>query len=116
MTDFEQFWSIYPKKVARLAAKKAFLRLTPEQQSKAVESIPAHCRYWAETSSPQYIPHASTFLHGERFEDELPEIVQNGAEWWRSGEGIMRKGRELGIVPKPGESTADYAARIREKA
>lgn len=115
MTDFEQFWSIYPKKIARLAAKKAFLRLTPDQQDKALESLPAHCRYWAETSSPQFIPHASTFLNGERFEDELPEVTQRD-EWWRSGEGITRKGRELGISPKLGESEANYAARVRAKA
>ena len=47
-------------------------RLTTEQQTKALETIDAHIKQWALAGrTMEVIPHAGTWLHGERFEDEL---------------------------------------------
>ena len=113
---FEEFWSKYPRKVAKLDARKMWARLTEDQQEAAITALPNHISFWNATTTPQYIPHAASWLNGERFEDELPEITPRGQEWWRSAAGIEAKGRELGLNPKPGESQQEYAGRIRARA
>ena len=35
--------------------------------------------------------------------------------WWASDAGIDRKGRELGLMPRPTESYADYRVRIHDE-
>lgn len=35
--------------------------------------------------------------------------------WWTSDEGIQRKGGELGMTPKPGETMASYRDRIKHR-
>ena len=35
--------------------------------------------------------------------------------WWVSDEGIQRKGGELGMTPKPGETMASYRDRIKSR-
>jgi hypothetical protein len=35
--------------------------------------------------------------------------------WWTSEAGILAKGRELGLQPRPGETTADFRGRINAK-
>ncbi len=80
---FEKFWNAYPKKVAKVAAKKAYLKLAPDSDLEAqilkVISALVKTEGWIKDNG-QYIPHASTFLNQRRFEDELalatrPEVV-----------------------------------------
>jgi hypothetical protein len=74
MESFEKFWALYPRKVAKAVARKSWARMTKQQQSDALEAIPNHIAYWKlkETAS-EFIPHCSTFLNQERWEDELPQ-------------------------------------------
>ena len=42
--------------------------------------------------------------------------AQQGAPpWWSSDEGIMAKGREVKLLPRPGEPMSGYKARINER-
>ena len=68
---FADFWALYPRRVARRAAEKAFDRLTDEEKRAAVQALPAHVRHW-RGKSVEYIPHAATWLNQARWEDELP--------------------------------------------
>lgn len=66
-SDFDLFWSEYPRKVAKGAARKAFL--TARRKASMAEIMAALLRYpWS--ADPQFIPHASTWLNGERYADE----------------------------------------------
>jgi hypothetical protein len=51
-------------------------------------------------SGGAFIPHAATWLRGERWEDvyevKLPDVV-NEKPWHETATGIVAKGRELGI-------------------
>ena len=69
--EFADFWLLYPRRVARRDAMKAWLRLTPTQQMQAVVAIVEWRRVWAKKDL-DYVPHGSTWLNGWRFEDELP--------------------------------------------
>jgi len=76
---FTQFWHTYPVKKAKEAARRAWRKLQPSEQLQA--AILASLER-AKTSAAwlkdggQYIPHASTWLNGKRWEDEAePALV-----------------------------------------
>jgi hypothetical protein len=69
---FLQFWERYPKKKARIAALRAWSKLSPSEGE--CSSIMAGVRRYmlsGEWSNPQFIPHPATFLNGRRWEDEI---------------------------------------------
>lgn len=119
--SFETFWSMYPRKVARKYASDCWKRLTEQQRLAAVRAIEFHAKAWAaEGRQMAVIPHASTWLNGERWEDEIEmpheRIPEKVVAWWASEQGIMDKGRELGVRARGGESMAEYKARVVEAA
>ena len=114
---FENFWQQYPKKVGKLTAKRSWEKLSQENQQKALEAIVEHRKYWsAKGTDWEFIPHASTWLNQERFEDEL--VVENKKPplpWYASDELTLAKGRELGLNPYAGETFAQFRARLSFK-
>lgn len=68
---FDDFWTLYPKRVARKDAVKAWGRLSEAQQVEAITAAASWRRVWADKDQ-QFIPHGATWLNGERFYDELP--------------------------------------------
>jgi len=73
MTDtFDDFWKLYPRKIAKKHALQMWKRLTKAQQDKALETIGNHIQQWAkELRADDKIPHAGTWLNGWRFDDDL---------------------------------------------
>lgn len=117
-SEFEQFWAAYPRKVARAYALKTWARLTDGEKFAAREAIAIHARHWAALGTAwDKIPHASTWLNGERWADELEEPKARRAtdDWMRSKDGIQAKAAEVGIVPKPGEDWMSLKARVLAK-
>ena len=100
--SFEQFWSMYPRKVAKGAAMKAWVRLTPMEQQQALEALPNHLKYWElKQTEKEYICHASTWLNQWRWMDELdmtPKKEKQDMSWMATNEGIEKKARELGVL------------------
>src|SRR5574343_1583323 len=68
---FDDFWLLFPRKVAKLAARKAWARIDPALYPVIVTACAAWRPVWAD-KDPEYIPHPATWLNGERWEDELP--------------------------------------------
>lgn len=68
--NFEVFWKAYPRKTNKGFAKKVFDKLKPTDDllKKMLHSIEQQKPHWKD---PQYIPHPSTWLNGERWEDEV---------------------------------------------
>ena len=99
---FDEFWAAYPRKVAKAVARKAFARLTEQQQLDACKAISNHVAYWkAKETEMEYIPHASSWLNGERWEDIViiePKKEKIDKKWMFSNEGIEAKARELGVL------------------
>ena len=111
---FNEFWKIYPRKVARKDAERAWKKLDAAQQFAALQSLPMHVRYWeAAGRTKETTPHAASWLNGERWADEL-EMPQapEAAQWWKTHSGIEAKARSMGLVPKPGETHDDLRARV----
>jgi hypothetical protein len=75
LTDarFETFWDAYPNKANKKGAAKVFARLKPDHEllTDILDAIKAQAqtRQWREG----FVPHAQTWLNGERWKDEVPE-------------------------------------------
>jgi hypothetical protein len=117
---FENFWSQYPRKIGKLTAKRSWEKLSLDNQQKALEAIVEHRKYWvAKGTDWEFIPHASTWINQERFEDELvieqKENKRPPLPWYASDELTLAKGRELGLNPYAGETFAQFRARLSAK-
>ena len=115
---FEEFWSQYPRKVARKDAERAWKKLDASQQFAALQSLPIHVKYWELSGrTKETTPHASSWLNGERWTDELEmPKPKAGEDWMRSTAGIMAKDKEVGIEPKLGEDWHCLKARVMARA
>jgi hypothetical protein len=74
---FEKFWEVYPRKIGKAAALKAF-----EKAAKKTE--PAHIiecviSWTSNTNLPemQFIPHPTTWLNQGRWQDDLGAVSQS---------------------------------------
>lgn len=70
---FERFWSAYPVKVAKPAARKAFAKARPKVAD--VEVLIAAVERQRDWDAWQrgFIPHPATWLNQERWNDEQPQ-------------------------------------------
>lgn len=78
---FEEFWTAYPKKQGKGAARKAWMKIHPDTAlHKAImESVKAHAQYnpqWLKDGG-QYIPNPATWLNQSRWEDAKPIATMN---------------------------------------
>lgn len=121
MSNFNNIWSIYPRKVSKRMAQKAFERLTLQEQTQAIEAMPDHIKYWKTNETAlAYIPHLSTWLNQYRFEDEIviEEPKQNKRPelpWYSSEELTIKKAQEIGVQAYAGEGWQQWRARISQR-
>ncbi len=76
--DFEEFWKVYPLRVAKGDACKAWQRLTLPQKRKAYLALKAQLAMLeAKRRDPRgdFCPHAATWINQGRFDDD-PGMVQ----------------------------------------
>ena len=73
LTEFITFWEAYPKKVAKIPAIRAWIKLapTPELAIEIMTSVVAHTFNADQWSDKQYIPQPATFINGRKWEDEI---------------------------------------------
>lgn len=70
---FDMAWSEYPRKVGKGQARKAWnAAIKKEDPVKIIEALEKHSMAW-DGKSPEFIPHLSTWLNGERWLDDLDE-------------------------------------------
>ena len=71
---FEEFWNLYPKKVNKKKAKDKFCKVCKNEeifkQLMNGLTIQIQSKDWLKENG-QYIPHPTTWLNGERWNDEL---------------------------------------------
>jgi hypothetical protein len=68
---FADFWLLYPRHIAKLAARKAWAKIDAAQHIPILTALTAWRQVWRD-KDPEYLPHAASWLNGERWEDELP--------------------------------------------
>ena len=71
---FELFWKSYPRKISKDSAKKSWLKINPDDE--LMEKIVKAVSYQKLSEREEkFIPHASTWLNGKRWEDEITSNV-----------------------------------------
>lgn len=68
--SFEQFWSAYPKKIAKADAERAWDKIRPDLQSVLTSlSWQTKSDDWTKDGG-KYIPYPASYLNAKRYEDE----------------------------------------------
>jgi uncharacterized protein YdaU (DUF1376 family) len=73
---FELFWKQYPRKIAKPNALKAWLKIKPNDQL-SQKMIDAVKQQKLSDREIQFVPHAATWLNGNRWEDEISAPTTN---------------------------------------
>lgn len=70
---FAEFWKAYPRKTNKNFAEKVFAKLKVDQEmlDKMLQAIALQNKTVWKDKDQQYIPHPSTWLNGQRWEDEV---------------------------------------------
>ena len=70
---FERFWSVYPRKIGKQSAKRAFERVKVPLETLVTAVERQKCSDQWTQNNGQFIPHPATWLNQGRWDDELPE-------------------------------------------
>lgn len=70
---FERFWAVYPRKVGKQSAKRAFEKVKVPLETLVTAVERQKCSAQWTRDNGQYIPHPTTWLNQGRWDDELPE-------------------------------------------
>lgn len=111
--SFSDFWNRYPRKTNKVKAEVTWKRLSKKDAALAYADI--ENRY--DGIEKQFIPHATTYLNGKRWEDEPIEkiIKQSNKPMPRGDAEWVNYGKLIGDLGKKGESMPVYVGRLRAK-
>lgn len=99
--SFDQFWSLYPKKVARRKAETSWKRIKPSEHPLIYADVKRRSAStdWQKNNG-QFIPYPTTYLNQERWKDqvEMPSVAappkkicrrcqKEGGSSWMEGDG-----------------------------
>jgi hypothetical protein len=75
LSDFDEFWSLYPKKIGKNAARKSWNKIRPNIEA-VIQALTwqKQSKQWFEKGG-QFIPNPSTWINQHRWDDEPPEKV-----------------------------------------
>ncbi|PYC83430.1 hypothetical protein C7C46_08835 [Streptomyces tateyamensis] len=71
---FDAFWSAYPRKIGKSYARAAWAKAIKRGADPAAiaDAVPRHAAFWrAAGTDPKFIPYPTTWLNGDRYEDQL---------------------------------------------
>ena len=68
--SFDEFWELYPRKVGKLDAIKAFDKAIKLATIHVIREGARKFRANCAGKDPQYIPHPATWLNAGRWEDK----------------------------------------------
>lgn len=71
--SFDVFWTIWPRKDAKKAAQAAWSKAIKRASAEQIIFAAANYAQSPHRPEKQYVPHAATWLNGDRWDDPLPE-------------------------------------------
>ncbi len=107
MDKFENFWSLYPRKVSKKQTQKIWkkLKLTDELYEKILKALQDYkqTESWLKRNG-QFIPYPSTWLNQERWDDEIikAEVNINKKPYYNNCPMIKKYGKWY-VIEKGGE-------------
>lgn len=79
MNDFNEFWSLYPRRVSKRTAQKAWDKETKQTAPEVIISGLRRQLLFLQSRDVQFIPHAATWLNQGRWEDETQPVNRAAA-------------------------------------
>jgi len=112
---FERFWQVWPNKVKRKKAMATWKRRKLDNRADMIiadvmNRMDADPRWQAG-----YIPDPTTYINGDRWEDEINTIAQP-VKWPVKNEGWLVLGQKHRINPGAGEGWPKFKDRVRRAA
>jgi hypothetical protein len=116
--SFVDFYNLYPRKMAKKDAEKAWRALTLDEQTKALETLPNHLKYWKiKETLKDYIPYPASWLRAGRYDDELDiePIKRPELPFYATEALTLAKAQEVGVTPYAGEGWPQLRQRISNR-
>lgn len=117
--EFDAFWSAYPRKVGKGAARKAFVKAMSGADAPALDDLLAAVRaYAASIRDMNYCAHPTTWLKQERWSDTVPvkqvrvEVPQEIQNAWSRGAAC----RLAGTSPEAFEEMISHLPEAQKEA
>ena len=116
MIDFNQFWKLYPRRDKKIPARKAWDKLSLEQQQAAITYLELDPYAGREKC---WMPQPTSFINQERWEDEIIEQPRVKEEWEKipkEDDLLVTWARKHGFGP-PGDldSYFQYRQKLAQK-
>ena len=109
---FDTFWNAYPLKKGKQAAMSAFNRVPSSLYPDIVVDVKNRTANDAQWIAG-YIPHASTYLNGARWEDEITPVVTQAETLPKENSDLVAWAGNKGFrSPRPGESFTQYRMAV----
>lgn len=90
---FEQFWKIYPRKIGKGAARSAFEKASTKENPATILQVAEAYANSSSLPDLQFIPHPSTWLNQERWNDDLNASMVSNAT--NIASDILQRGKAL---------------------
>lgn len=98
--EFDRFWSTYPRKVGKGAARNRWTRMSAGDRKAALGAVEHHAARWSrERTEVRFIPHPATWLGQQRWLDDL-----------------TTEARHEPTMPSAVRHAADLLARVRAQS
>lgn len=79
---FDEFWSRYPRKVAKAAARNVWVSMMNRGDAPPLEKLLAAVdRYRKQELDMRFVAHPATWLRGRRWDDETEESTPASKDW-----------------------------------
>jgi hypothetical protein len=76
-STFDRFWTCYPRKVAKPTAMRTWKSKVRARDVEVVlAGLAVWCEYWRARNEPEFIPHPSTWLNAESWNDQPPPVTR----------------------------------------
>lgn len=71
---FDAWWTIYPRRVGKPKARTAFKAAAKKAKGTDAlfDGLAPWVAYWDDRGEPEFVPHPTTWLNGERWNDQPP--------------------------------------------
>jgi len=107
---FNKFWSLYPRKVAKIVAERRWKKLSKKDIDEIFKIYHEHLLRW-RYKDIQYVPHPATWLNQRRWEDELGPLPDKNLSVYKD---IEKKTMDLKSRMKTAETEAASEEEIKK--
>lgn len=113
---FAEFWLAYPKKTAKGAGEKAFIKNKINRETLDLILTALKWQKDSEAWRKGYIPNPATYLNDKRWLDEMVSNTEqpkpNEKPWFLVASAIEAKGKEIGLLHDPSEPFVYFKERV----